>query len=88
MVKALAGTETYLLTWNSCMLPAMPTNSAMTLPKLTISSSTINRKVMRSPNSSRMRSLRPLPVTAPMRAHISCTTSKAMVMGIMVHSKV
>ncbi len=42
----------------------------------------------RRPNSSRMRSLRPLPVTTPMRAHISCTTMSAMVMGIMVHRRV
>jgi hypothetical protein len=28
----------------------------------------------------------PLPVTTPMRAHISCTTIREMVMGIMVHS--
>ena len=31
------------------------------------------KKVVRRPNSSRMRSERPLPVTAPMRAHISWT---------------
>ena len=42
---------------------------------------------MRRPNSSRIRSLRPLPVTAPMRAHISCTTIRAMVIGIMVHEQ-
>ena len=41
---------------------------------------------MRNPNSSRIRSLRPLPVTAPMRAAISCTTISATVMGIMVQS--
>ena len=43
-------------------------------------------KVSRRPNSSRIRSLRPLPVTTPMREHISCTTISAIVMGIMVHS--
>src|SRR5262245_61350227 len=45
----------------------------------------IIRNVMRRPYSSRMRSLSPLPVTAPMRAHISWTTISATVMGIMVH---
>src|ERR1700690_2369009 len=70
------------------MLPAMPANSAMTLPKFVIRMPSIIRKVMRRPNSSRIRSLRPLPVTAPMRAHISCTTISATVIGIMVHSNV
>ncbi len=44
--------------------------------------------VARNPNSSRIRSDRPLPVTAPMRAAISCTTMSAMVVGISVHSSV
>ena len=70
------------------MLPAMPVNSVMTLVKLTITSRIITINVIRSPNSSRIRSLRPLPVTTPMRAHISCTTISASVIGIMVHSSV
>ena len=37
---------------------------------------------MRRPNSSRIRSLKPLPVTAPIRAHISCTTISAIVIGM------
>ena len=64
----------------------MPENSASTLPKLVITSPSIMRKVMRKPNSSRIRSLSPLPVTAPMREAISCTTIRASVVGIMVHS--
>ncbi len=44
------------------------------------------KNVIRSPNSSRIRSLSPLPVAAPMRADISCTTINASVVGIMVHS--
>ena len=44
--------------------------------------------VARSPNSSRIRSESPLPVTAPMRAAISCTTISAMVVGISVQSSV
>ena len=58
----------------------------MTLPKFTSTSRSMMMTVMRRPNSSRMRSLRPLPVTAPMRAHISCTTMSARVTGIMVQS--
>ena len=42
--------------------------------------------VMRRPNSSRIRSLSPLPVTTPMRALISCTTISASVIGRIVHS--
>ena len=44
------------------------------------------KNVMRRPNSSRIRSDRPLPVIAPMRAAISCTTISATVVGISVHS--
>ncbi len=49
-------------------------------------SPSIMKNVMRNPYSSRIRSLRPLPVTAPMRADISCTTTSAIVMGIITHS--
>src|ERR1700723_1097850 len=77
----------HVMTWKSCMLPAIPENSAMTLPKLTMTRRIIMTKVMRRPHSSRMRSLRPLPVTTPMRAHISCTTMRARVMGIIVQRR-
>ena len=66
----------------------MPENSATTLPKFTITSRIIIKNVIRSPNSSRIRSLSPLPVTAPIRAHISCTTISASVIGIIVQSSV
>ena len=65
----------------------MPMNSVTTLPKLMTRMPIIMKKVTRRPNSSRIKSLNPLPVTAPMRAHISCTTIRASVMGIMVHSR-
>ena len=42
--------------------------------------------VMRSPNSSRIRSESPLPVTAPMREHISWFTTSSSVIGSRVHS--
>ena len=64
----------------------MPANSATTLPKLVMTSASITRNVRRKPNSSRMRSLRPLPVTVPMRDAISWTTTSAIVMGIIVQS--
>ena len=43
-------------------------------------------KVTRRPNSSRMRSDSPFPVTAPMREHISWVTINTRVMGIKVQS--
>ena len=69
-------------------LLATPANSATTLPKFVMTSASISQNVIRNPNSSRMRSLRPLPVTAPMRDAISCTTTSAMVVGIMAQSSV
>ena len=56
------------------------------LKKFVTNSATIRRNVARSPNSSRMRSLSPLPVTAPMRDDISWMTTSAMVIGIIVQS--
>ena len=38
------------------------------------SAASMTKKVERNPNSSRIRSERPLPVTTPMRAHISSLT--------------
>ena len=73
---------------NSSRLLATPANSATTLPKFVTTSVTITKNVTRKPNSSRIRSLNPLPVTAPMRAAISCTTTSATVIGIMVHKSV
>jgi hypothetical protein len=40
--------------------------------------------MIRTPKFSRIKSARPLRVTAPIRADISCTTISAMVMGISV----
>ena len=71
---------------NSSRLLATPANSATMLPKFVTTSATMRKKVTLNPNSSRMRSLRPLPVTAPMRAAISCTTTSATVIGIIAHS--
>ena len=64
----------------------MPANSATTLPKFVTMSVTMTMNVSRNPNSSRIRSLSPLPVTAPSRDAISCTTMRAIVIGIIVQS--
>ena len=78
----------YFETWKSSRLLVTPANSATTLPKFVTMSATMRKNVARRPKRSRIRSLRPLPVTAPMRAAISCTTMSATVIGIIVHSSV
>jgi hypothetical protein len=65
--------------------PAMPAKSAIMLVKLASTSTAITMKVVRRPNSSRIRSDSPLPVTAPMREHISCVTISSRVIGSSVH---
>ena len=78
----------YFGTPNSSKLLATPANSPMMLKKFVTNSASISRKVARSPNSSRMRSLRPLPVMAPIRDDISWTITSAIVIGIIVHRSV
>ncbi len=70
------------------MEAATPANSATVLPKSTTSAAIITKKVERNPNSSRIKSESPFPVTTPMRAHISSLTYSAMVIGISAHSSV
>ncbi len=82
------GTAIYLLMPKTPMPEASPANSAAMLPKSASPSTVMVKNVMRRPNSSRIRSESPLPVIAPMRAAISCTTISAMVVGISVHSSV
>ena len=67
---------------------ATPANSATTFPRSTRKPATITKNVGRKPNSSRIRSESPLPVTTAMRAHISSVTYSAMVMGISDHKSV
>ena len=75
----------YLLTRNNSSALATPAKLAMTLVRLATTSSVISPNVVRSPNSSRMRSDSPLPVTAPMRAFISCVMTSSRAMGGSVH---
>jgi len=60
----------YFETPNSSRLPAIR-QTRPTVAKVRQDQSNIMTDVMRIPYSSRIRSLRPLPVTAPMRADIS-----------------
>ena len=57
----------------------MPANSAATLIPFATRSASIATIVQRTPKRSRMRSERPFPVTAPMRAHISWMTARPAV---------
>ena len=75
------GTAIYLLIPKIPIPEARPANSAAMLPKSASPRTIIVKNVMRRPNSSRIRSERPLPVIAPMRAAISCTTISAMWSG-------
>ena len=59
---------------NSSRAAASPANSLMVTDPLAMSAASIANTVHRMLNSSRMRSERPLPVTAPRRATISWTT--------------
>ena len=65
---------------------AIPANSDMTFVRFTTTSSAIMRNVIRRPNSSRIRSESPFPVTAPMREHISCVMIRSTVIGSSVQS--
>ena len=80
------GTTIWRLTPKTDIPDAKPANSEIVLPKLVASSRVMRINVARSPYSSRIRSESPLPVTTPMRATISCTTIRATVIGISVHS--
>ncbi len=76
----------YFETLNNSSALATPANSATILPKFVTTRASIRKKVTRKPNSSRIRSLKPLPVTAPIRADISWIITSAMVVGIITHS--
>ena len=46
----------------------------------------MTKNVVRRPNSSRIKSDKPLPVTAPMREHITWVTIRISVTGSIVHN--
>ena len=65
----------------------MPTNSEMQMPTFAISTDVVANSDQRTPYCSRISSARPLPVTAPMRAAISCTTTSEMVITTIIHRR-
>ena len=66
----------------------MPANSATRVAALRDEQADIAKSVGRTPNRSRMSAAKPLPVTAPMRAAISCTITSENVMTKIIHSVV
>ena len=80
--RALMGTETYVGMPKRSILEAIPANSENVTAIFDIKSANIARVERRIPKRSRMREARPLPVTQPMRAEVSCTTmSKKHMIG-------
>ena len=65
----------------------MPTNSLMQIPRFAISTETIANVAQRTPYRSRISSASPFPVTIPMRADISCTTIRLMVITTIIQSR-
>ncbi len=65
---------------------AIPANSATEVAALLVSNAIIANSVGRMPNRSRMSAANPLPLTAPMRAAISCTTTRENVISRIIHS--
>ena len=68
---AAIGTVRYLGMPKSSEAAAMPANSEMVTSALAISRVNIAKAAPRTPKCSRIRSERPLPAAAPIRAHIS-----------------
>ena len=80
---AAMGTLMIVGTPNSCMPEAMPANSESVTAVFETISASIANALRRTPYCSRMRAAKPLPVTQPMRAAVSCTTmSRKHITGI------
>jgi hypothetical protein len=65
----------------------MPTNSDTQMPRFATSTDVVANSDQRTPYCSRISSASPLPVTAPMRAAISCTTISEAVITTIIHSR-
>ena len=74
MASAAIGTLTMAGTPKRPRPDAMPANSDSVTVVLEISSASMASALMRTPNCSRIRDAKPLPVTQPMRAAVSCAT--------------
>ena len=87
-VTTAIGTETYFETPNISMPDAMPANSENVVATLPTSRANMASAARRMPNRSRMSAAKPLPVVAPMRLAVVCTTMSRMHMMGMTHSVV
>ncbi len=65
----------------------MPMNSEMQMPTFATSTHAVANIDHRTPYCSRISSASPLPVTAPIRAAISCTTISDAVITTIIHSR-
>jgi len=70
----------------SCSAAAMPANSATLVAAFDASRQIIAKSVGRMPKRSLMSAANPLPVTAPIRAAISCTITSENVITRIIHS--
>ena len=80
------GTLTYVGTPNSPMAEAMPASSDKVTVVFDTRSASMASVERRTPYCSRMSEAKPLPVTQPMRAAVSCATMSKKHMTGMVHS--
>ena len=84
--SAPIGMAAYRVMCRSSAAAPMPTNSENAVPRFATSSAATMNDVMRMPKCSRTSSDSPMPVTAPSRAHISCTTTSATRMMMITQS--
>ena len=78
MASAAMGTLTMAGTPNRPRPDAMPANSDSVTVVFEINSASMASALMRTPNCSRIKDAKPLPVTQPMRAAVSCATMSPM----------
>ena len=78
--SATSGTEMLAGTPNRARPLAIPANSEMVTAVLAINSAAMASTLLRTPKRSRMSDARPLPVTHPQRAAVSCVTMSSTVM--------
>ena len=86
MARPTRGTDTVAGTPNSARPLAIPANSEMVTAVFATSSAPIASALFRTPYFSRMSDAKPLPVTQPHRAAVSCTTMRSTAMSGSIHS--
>ena len=79
------GTDTQRGTPNISIPEAMPANSENVVATLPMSKASMASEARRMPKRSRMSAAKPLPVTAPMRVAVVCTTTRSRHMIGMIH---